>query len=162
MNKKLFQLLIAAVATLFSVGVLAQTSQTLNNDTNVPRVTTGGTVVMEDQVITLGAQAAGSKVVVKLPTGFAFSGTPTATGSGASPFALEDSAGDPTLTGFVTLTENNTRASVTLDGASAGPETVTFKGSVTYTGGAATADLGIKNATTFIEASTGGTLFLDT
>ncbi len=160
MNKKLFQLLIAAVTTLFSVGVLAQSSTTLNNDTNVGRVTTGGTVVMEDQVVVLGVHSAGHKVVMKLPTGFAFSGTPTATATGAT-VTLEDSAGDPTLNGFVTLSEGNTRASVTLDSASTAADSITFKGSVTYSGSAGTADLGIKNASIFIETSTGGTIFLD-
>lgn len=163
MKIKLFQLMITAVATLFSVSVLAQSSQTLNNDANIPRVTTGGTVVMEDQVVTMAAnEDAGDKVVLRLPTGFNFSGTPTATATGA--LLLTDSVGDPTLNGSVALSDSdgdggNDRAEVTISSTDKAGS-VTFKGSVTYSGGAGSTAQGVKNATTIINSVANG-IFLD-
>lgn len=163
MKIKLFQLMIAAVATLFSVSVLAQSSQTLNNDANIPRVTTGGTVVMEDQVVTMaGTEDADDVVILRLPTGFNFSGTPTATATGA--LLLDDSVGDPTLNGAVTLSDTdgdggNDRAEVVISSTNAAGS-VTFKGSVTYSGGAGSTAQGVKNATTIINSVANG-IFLD-
>jgi len=134
--------------------VVAQTAPTATNpNANYPLVAPGGTVVMEDQVITATEILTpdfnldvGDIVVLLLPAGVNFSGTPTATATVG--LKLEsNAAGDPGATGLVTLSDTDSdggmdRASVTVAVlATANSDTITFKGSITYSGTSTTGNL---------------------
>lgn len=171
MIRKLSLVLVASVTSLFSVASLAAagdaTIQNEVNATDVPLVTTGGTVVFDNQVITdVGGDdlEADSKVVLLLPEGTNFSGTPTATSTGGTQLSI-NSAGDPGTNGQVTLTDTdgdggNDRAEVTVALGSNGGS-VTFKGSLTYSGGTATADLGNLNPSISIRDDMGTVIQAD-
>lgn len=154
MNKHFLQLALAAIALLFGTAAFAQTSTTFNNDAKVPQVAPGGTVVFEDQLVIDGANALaeGDQVILLLPEGVVFSGTPTATATSAGTLDLQletNGAGDPGASGLVTITDRdgNTgglaeRAVVTVADASAGgDDTILFKGSITYNGTSTTGNL---------------------
>lgn len=143
MKKQLLTTALAAVAMLFgAVAYAVPTSTTV--DANYPLVASGGTVVFEDQIVTDvagGDLSIDDKVVLTLPTGVNFVGTPTATTSNAAG-ALKlssNSLGDPGDTGLVSLTDTNgdggmDRAEVTVRVAGAAGNVMVFKGSMTYVG----------------------------
>ena len=151
MNKKFFQSALAVFAMMFGVSALAQTAQTLveSEDDNHPKVAVGGTVVMNQQTVTLvaGNLEAGDNVILRLPLGVNFVGTPQAatvppvpeegqTAATATTLALGDRAGEPAdgrTGGFVTLSDGNgdggndrAQVDVIIDGANA--EGVVFQG----------------------------------
>lgn len=156
MNKKFLQSALAIVAVLFGTSAIAQTATTPNTD--YPRVASGGTVAFEDQVITDvagGTLLAEDTVVLRLPTGVNFSGTPTATatdGGSGTGILLADGAGDPSLTGEVTLSDTdgdglNDRAEVTINRDGEAGDTITWKGSLVYSGTSFSGNLLATNTT---------------
>lgn len=165
MKKKLLAAAIGATAVSVSTGAFAQTSSTANTD--YPVVTTGGTVVFEDQHVQAAAAEidAGAKIVLALPAGANFSGTPTASATGPTIKLKANSLGDPGLDGLVTLTDTNgdgssDRAEVGVAVASSGStDVVTFKGSMTYSGTSTTGNL---TASVFVQNKAGTFLLTDT
>ena len=117
MNKKFFQSTLAVFAMMFGVSALAQ-GLLLDSDANHPKVSVGGTVVMNDQMVVLPAGTnlmAGDNVILRLPPGVNFVGTPRAatapvSGRDDTELALGDRAGEPAdgrTGGFVTLSDGN-------------------------------------------------------
>jgi hypothetical protein len=150
MKKQLLTTALAAVAMLFgSVAFAAATSTTV--DANYPLVASGGTVVMEDQIVTDGAGGdldIDDKVVLTLPAGVNFVGTPTATTSNAAGTLKlsSNTLGDPGDTGLVTLTDTNgdggmDRAEITVRVAGTAGDVMVFRGSITYVGTSSTGNL---------------------
>ena len=124
MNKKFFQSTLAVVAMMFGVSALAQLMP--NTDQYHPKVAAGGTVVMDHQSVTLvapGNLMAADNVILRLPSGVNFVGTPRAIvtviddegvpvpveNADAAELALSDRAGEPagSTGGFVTLSDGN-------------------------------------------------------
>lgn len=153
MNNKLIRSALAIVAMMYGTVVLAQTTTTT---APYPFVATGDTVVMKDQVVTSAAgdgdpntagddMENGDVLALRLPTGVNFSGVPTATATGAT-LSLQASNGDPVLSGDVTLSDEDgdgkmDRAEVKIATSSTAGDTITWKGSITYSGTSKTGNL---------------------
>ncbi len=137
MNKIFFQSVVALATLMFGSAALAQVTTSPNN----PIVATGGTVVFKDQALTVPLAAAiDDTIVLRLPAGVNFSGTPTATGTGFGLQLQTNSSGDPGDNGLVTLSDTNAdglndHASVKVAASASGTAgTVTWKGSLVYSG----------------------------
>ncbi len=151
MNRKFLQSVLAMVALFLSSVAMAQVTTSANN----PIVATSGTVVFKDQAVTVPQDASdtiagGDTVVMRLPAGMNFSGTPTATGTGNGLQLRINASGDPGDAGLVSLSDTNAdggmdRAVVTIavPPNTSTNGTVTWKGSVTYSG---TGDSGTSEA----------------
>ena len=137
MNKKFFQSALAVFAMMFGVSALAQTLEASQDD-NHPKVAAGGTVVMNHQTVTLvaGNLEAADNVILRLPLGVNFVGTPQAIVAEGATLALGDRAGEPAdgrTGGFVTLSDGNgdggnDRAQVDVIIGGANAEGVVFQG----------------------------------
>jgi hypothetical protein len=158
MNKKIFQSALAVVTMMFGVSALAQqgTLVLTTSNTDYPRVSVGGTVVMKDQrvflpdavdedgVSTSSRFLAGQKVILRLPAGTNFVGTPMAsalrvnfgsTPSESTALRLADSASDSALTVPAVLEDTNEdglpdRAEVAISDSGAPLDYVVFRGSI--------------------------------
>ena len=178
MNKKIFQSALAVVTMMFGVSALAQNMLETTRDANYPRVSVGGTVVMKDQIVHLppeingGALTRGQTVILRLPAGTNFVGTPMAIvekvrSSSLSPgsptpdpqLRLADVAGDgatrvPAITtdpAIITDTNGDggmDRAVVTVTDSGLGDDRVVFRGSISVS----SAELGNLQGTLLVSA----------